>query len=142
MKKKRTTKTTRSNRRVGLYALLLALVLAPDRPACAKDKKPKQQPLQAYAIVGGTVFRESGLVLPGAEVMLTPDPGTSGAKLGKPQKQISDARGEFAFRVPSEPMRFRVTAAAKHFKMQEKTVEIQGYERADVTLTLPESSNK
>ena len=92
--------------------------------------------------MGGTVFRESGLALPGAEVTLRPDSASPGTKPGKPQKQVSDARGEFAFRVPAEPMRYRVTAAAKHFQAQEKTVEIQGDERANVTLTLPESSNK
>ncbi len=134
-KKKKRTKTTHGiNRRAGLCALLLAFVLTPSPPACAKDKNPKQQ---AFAIVAGTVFRESGLALPGAEVTLTPD-----AKPGKPQRQISDVRGEFAFRVPSEPARYRVAAAAKHFEAREKTVEIEGHERAEVTLSLPESSKE
>lgn len=92
--------------------------------------------------MGGTVFRESGLALPGAEVTLAADAENAGQKKGKPQKQITDARGEFAFRVPSEPRRYTVTATAKHFQSREKTIAIQGYERTDVTLTLPESSNK
>jgi hypothetical protein len=140
-KKKRRTKTTRGTKPwAGTCACLLALLLI--WPVCAKDKKPKQQALQEYAIVGGTVFRDSGLALPGAEVTLARDSGPLSSKGAKAQRQTSDARGEFAFRVPSEAARYRVTASARHFQRQQKTVEIQGYERADVTLTLPESSNK
>ena len=91
--------------------------------------------------MGGTVFRESGLALAGAEVTLTAEPANPGGKAAKPQKQITHARGEFAFRVPADPARYRVAASAKHFQMEEKTVEIQGNERTEVTLTLPESSN-
>ena len=139
-RKKRRTKTTHGiKRRAGFCALLLAVLLS--WPAGAKDKKPKQRATPEYAIVGGTVFRDSGLALPGAEVTLAAELEAQ-VKPAKPLKQISDARGEFAFRVPSERARYRVTAAAKHFQMQEKIVEIQGYERADVTLTLTQSSNK
>ena len=94
-------------------------------------KRPSWRPL----------FREPGLSLAGAEVTLTPE-GADASKRLRPQRQTTDARGEFAFRVPAEPGRYRVTASAKRFQMQEKTVEIRGEERTDVTLTLAESSKR
>jgi hypothetical protein len=120
---------------------VLVALLAGAGPIPARDKA-KPEDSRAFAIVAGTVFRESGFVLPGAEVTLTPEPGEDGRKSAKPQHQTTDARGEFAFRVPPEHARYRVTASAKRFQKQEKTAEIQGEERADVTLTLPQSSNK
>ena len=88
------------------------------------------------------MFRDSGFALPGADVVLRADP-ESGERPAKPlQRAVSDARGEFAFRVPPAPMRYRVTASAKGFEAQDKEVFIQGEERMDVTLTLPVSSNK
>ena len=75
------------------------------------------------------------------DVTLTPE-GADASKRLRPQRQTTDARGEFAFRVPAEPGRYRVTASAKRFQMQEKTVEIRGEERTDVTLTLAESSKR
>jgi hypothetical protein len=119
--------------------MLAAVLLAASFSGVARDKGKSQEP---FAIVAGTVFQESGLSLSGAEVTLTPEPGEDGRKPAKPQHQTTDARGEFAFRVPPERARYRVTASAKRFQKQEKTIEIQAEERADVTLTLPQSSNK
>jgi hypothetical protein len=138
-------KRTRTKTTIGVRAFaavqVLAAVLAGGQPESARDKG-KQQESGAFAIIAGTVFRESGFSLPGAEVTLTQEPGDDGRKLAKAQRQTTDARGEFAFRVPAERARYRVTASAKRFEKQEKTVEIQGEERADVTLTLPQSSNR
>jgi len=114
-------------------------LLAASFSGLARDKGKSQE---AFGIIAGTVFQESGLSLPGAEVTLTPEPGEDGRKPAKAQHQTTDARGEFAFRVPPEGARYRVTASAKRFQKQEKTVDIQGEGRADVTLTLPQSSNK
>ncbi len=107
----------------------------------ARDKD-KSQEVHAYALVAGTVFRESGFSLAGADVTLSPEPDGEERKRVKTQHQTTDARGEFAFRVPPEAGRYRVAASAKGFQKQEKTVEIRGEERADVTLTLEQSSKK
>ena len=121
-------------RRIGSSVLiLLAFSLAATAFAA---KKPKAD--EPYAIVGGTVFRASGLSLPGADVVIAPDPqpGQTAVKIAAP-KAVSDARGEFAFRVPVTAMRYRVTAKMKGFEPQQKSVDIEGEARTDVTLILP-----
>jgi hypothetical protein len=90
------------------------------------------------ALIGITVFRDPGFALPAAEVTVTPDVADS--KKVKKMKASSDSRGEVVFRVPPGPAKYLVKATAKGFKSQEKTVEIQGTERTDVTFSLqPES---
>jgi hypothetical protein len=109
-------------------------------PAIASQKPKKQS--APFAIIGGTVFRESGFVFPGVRVILTPAPEDSGRQVPRTQNAVTDARGEFAFRVPATAMRYRVLASAKGFETQEKQVSVQGEERSEVTLTLVASSNK
>ena len=121
-------------RRIGSSFLLL-LSLALSITAFAERK---QRAGELYAVVGGTVFRESGLALPGAEVMIAPDPrpGQAVVKIAYP-KAISDHRGEFAFRVPVTAMHYIVKAKMKGFEPQEKSVDVEGELRTDVTLILP-----
>ena len=92
--------------------------------------------------MAGTVFREPGFALRGAEVVLLPAPDTAqGAKLKK-QKSAADARGEFVFRVPPGPAKYTVRAGAKGMTAMEKQVSIVDTERVDVTFTLQPESNK
>jgi hypothetical protein len=123
-------RTGRSRRSVLSFALLsgAGLLLA--------EKKKKTPDL--YAIVGGTVFRDPGFALRGAEVTLEPEQAVvNGSKL-KPQKAISDARGEFAFRVPPlEGAKYKLTATAPGMKPETKQAETRGgEERIDVTFNL------
>jgi hypothetical protein len=121
-------------RRIGSsVAVILAIALG--SVAYAEKKHKGAEP---YAVVGGTVFRESGFALPGAEVVIVPDPqpGQENFKIHDP-KAISDGRGEFAFRVPVRPMRYVVKAHLKGFVAQQKSVDVEGEQRADVTLILP-----
>lgn len=120
-------------RRIGSSVLLfLAFSLAIGSYA---DRKQKAD--EPYAVVGGTVFRESGLSLAGAEVTISPDPqpGQTPVKIREP-KAVSDHRGEFAFRVPVTAMRYKVTAKLKGFEPRQKSIDIEGEQRADVTLIL------
>ena len=121
-------------RRIGSSVLLLlALSIGAGAFAAKKHKAD-----ESYAVVGGTVFRESGLALPGAEVTIAPDPqpGQTPVKIGNP-KAVSDGRGEFAFRVPVTAMRYLVSAKMKGFEPQQKTADVEGEVRTDVTLILP-----
>ena len=106
----------------------------------AQAAKKKAEP-ESYAIVAGTVFREPGFALPNAIVTLTPDPSTQTppVKIKKIQA-VTSPRGEFIFRVPPTTMRYTVKASAKGYHEEEKTVEIQGETRVDVTLSLREES--
>ena len=98
-----------------------------------------------FAVVGGTVFRDSGFALAGAEITLEPDPpATPGTKAKvKKLKSASSPRGEFTFRVPPVAARYRVTVSAKGFQSADKVVEVAGgAERVDATFTLaPESKH-
>ncbi|MDX1979712.1 MAG: carboxypeptidase-like regulatory domain-containing protein [Bryobacteraceae bacterium] len=91
-----------------------------------------------HAVISGTVFREPGFALPGAEVHLKPEPDPAASKKVKVKamKAQSDGRGEFAFRVPAAPMRYTVTIRATGYLEEKKTVMIQGEERQDVFATL------
>lgn len=93
-------------------------------------------------MIAGTVFRNTGLSLPGAEITITRMPsGEEKAKL-RPIKAASDARGEFVVRVPAGPARYRVAAAARGYQTAEQTIEIQGEERVDLTFLLEPSSGQ
>ena len=127
----------RKKRRIGISQLLLLAAVIP-RGANAGDKKTVAEP---YAMVGGTVFQESGFALANAVITLAPEPqaGGSTAKAKKVQA-ISDARGEFVFRVPAGAGRYTVRAAAKGYQTKEKSVTVEREERVDVTFQLqPES---
>ena len=128
-------------RRIGSSAALLVLAAFSLPPVWSAKKHGERKDAEPYAIVGGTVFRESGFSLPGAEVTVVPDPqpGQTPVKLRNP-KAASDGRGEFAFRVPTSPMRYTVKAQAKGFQPQQKSVDVEGEVRTEVTLTLPPES--
>lgn len=89
-----------------------------------------------YAVVAGSVFRESGFSLPGATVTLM----AKGGGKGKSLKSVTDARGEFAFRIPPAAGDYVVTASMKGFKTVRAEASIGGEERVDVTLVLSTES--
>jgi len=127
----------RKKRRIGISLLFLLAAVIP-QGADAGDKKANAE---SYASVGGSVFQESGFALPNALITLTPEPqaGDSAAKAKKIQA-ISDARGEFVFRVQADAQRYTIRVAAKSYQTQEKSVKVEGEGRVDVTFQLqPES---
>ena len=126
---------TRKRTGVSLVAAIaLSLAAAPAIHAAAGDKRKKAPP--SYAVIAGTVFRDSGFTLRGAEVTLEPVPDPKSRKKPKKMTALSDTRGEFAFRLPAEPLRYTVTVRAEGFKAQQKGVSIQGEERVDVFFQL------
>jgi Carboxypeptidase regulatory-like domain len=90
-----------------------------------------------HAVVAGTVFRESGFSLPGAAVTLAVK---DAPKKSKRLQSVSDARGEFAFRVPPGAATYVVRASLKGFQPVEKEASVSGDERVEVTLVLPAES--
>ncbi len=87
-----------------------------------------------HALVAGTVFRENGFSLAGAMVTLIAKGAGKDATKRKPLKSMSDARGEFTFRVSPAPGTYLVKATMKGFKPAEKEASLGGEERVDVTL--------
>jgi hypothetical protein len=102
----------------------------------------KKKSADLYAIVGGTVFRDPGFALAGAQVLIEPEQEVvNGSKL-KAQKAVSDARGEFAFRVAPISAKYRITVKAQGMVSQTKPAATNGgEERIDVTFTLQPASN-
>jgi hypothetical protein len=101
-----------------------------------KDKKAEA----SYAVVAGTVFRDSGLTLAGAEVELTAAGQPSMSHKLKKMKALSDARGEFAFRVAPVAGEYKLTVKAAGYETQEKPARINGEERVDVFFSLQPAS--
>lgn len=104
-------------------------------PAAFPAERKRSQAAPS-ALIAGTVFRNTGLSLPGAEITITPVPSAEERVKPRPIKTVSDARGEFVVRVPAGPARYRVSAAARGYQAAEQTIEIQGEERADLTFLL------
>jgi hypothetical protein len=109
-------------------------------PAASEAAKKKVTPA-AYGLVSGTVFQEKGLAFPDADITLIPDPTPDSAQIKvKKMQTVSDARGEFVFRVPPASMRYKITVSAKGYQKQQKSTMIQGEEHIDVMFQLqPES---
>jgi len=129
-------KRRKRKKRIGISLLLLAAACA--LPGLADKKKAAAEP---YFLLDGTVFREPGFALPNAEVVVIPDPPSDAAPVKvKKMQAVTDARGEFAFRLPTAPMRYLVKASAKGFHSEEKPVTVQGEDRLDVTFQLHEES--
>jgi hypothetical protein len=128
MRRKRT-------RKIGASLFLLFLLLCFPLAGLA-GQKPEP------AVIAGTVFRDPGFALPGAEVelrLLSPLPGK---KPPKPSTTRTDARGEFSFQVPPAEAEYKVTARAKGFLPEERIVKLSGGpERLDVYLTLKPSGS-
>ena len=128
-KKKKRNPTKIGNKLAVRLAVSLAVLSA--YGMLAADKK--RAPTAATAVVAGTVFREPGFALPGAEVTLAPEKAPPKVKR---LKAVSDARGEFAFHVPAEEARYTVVVKANGFESQEKTAAVSGEVRFDVFFQL------
>jgi Carboxypeptidase regulatory-like domain len=121
-------------KKTGISLLLLTAAFAFLAPAA--KKKP-----DAYVLLYGTVFRETGFALPNAEVIVVSDRSSdSAAPKMKKMEAVSNGRGEFAFHLPTGNARYIVKVSAKGYRSEEKPVTVQGEDRIDVTFQLdPES---
>jgi hypothetical protein len=131
-RKKRIGTSLTGTRLFGTSAVLLIAALLPI--AAAAKKKPAPE---SYALISGSVFQESGYALPDAAVTLVAQ-SSSGSAPVKAQKTeaVSDARGEFIFRVPPGPMNYDIVVAAKGYQSVRKSVSVEGQERLEVSFQL------
>lgn len=120
---------------IGARRRALALLLGPF--AFAADKKPK--PKQVRSVIAGTVFRDPGFAVPGAEIEMI-EIRTDGKKV-KPLKTVTDGRGEFAFTVPPVETKYRVKASAKGLAAEEKETTSSPGVRMDVFFSLKPTAN-
>ncbi|MCC7153377.1 MAG: carboxypeptidase regulatory-like domain-containing protein [Bryobacterales bacterium] len=126
-KTRRRTATTTGSKFAGALFLLFAAV-------ASGGERPNSQ--GGYAMLAGTVFRDPGFALPKAEVTVTMTAAADGVKRIKPQKGLTDGRGEFVFRVPPGPAEYKISIKAEGFESIEQTVRIEALERVDRYFTL------
>lgn len=126
MRKRTTTNGVNLSRRA-LFGLIL-----PAAALAAGKKKEKEKKLAA--VIAGTVFRDPGFAVAGAEVELIEIRGDG--KKGKSRKTVTDGRGEFAFPVPPEEIKYKVKASAKGLQSEEKETASTPGARMDVFFTL------
>jgi hypothetical protein len=135
------TGTSRPRGRVAALCVSAGVLWLSLPLAGAADKSKRAE--EPYGLVTGTVFQESGYLLRGAEITVKPAPEGKSAVRIKTATALSDARGEFAIRVPAVAMRYIVSVKAPGFQAQEKTVTVNGDERADLFFRLePEPVRK
>jgi hypothetical protein len=103
----------------------------------ADKGKPGRAP---YALVTGTVFRETGMAFPGAEVALTAAGDSKEARKFKEMKCVTSQRGEFVMRLRAAPMSYSVRAKAPGYQPQEKVVTVTAEDRVDVFFQLERAS--
>lgn len=126
-KKKRTTTT--GSRLLVAFLLLFGLAALP--AFAGKKKSP-----ETFAVIAGTTFRPPGFALPGSRVRVEPGRAQPGGIKLKPVEAVTDARGEFAVRVPVVPMSWTVHVQAKGFQPLSRTVSIDGEQRLDLSFVL------
>jgi 5-hydroxyisourate hydrolase-like protein (transthyretin family) len=110
-------------------------------------KTVKLTKAKRISLIRGAVFDLNGFSLAGARVRLERIPTEEEEKSGKHIKSFSDSRitnnhGEFAFRLPGEKARYRVTAILDGYKPDTKIIDIGESQAVPVALTLEPLSKK
>ena len=106
----------------------VVLVLAALGAQAAEKKKSKTAP---QAVLFGSVFQENGFLVRGARVVVW------NVERPKERKETtSDVQGEFSLRVPVGKGKYTVEVSATGLASEQKTVEIVGDERIDLTFRL------
>jgi len=106
------------------------------------EVKPVQlQRARRTSLIRGSVFDTEGRSLAGARVKLVRIPTEEEAKESKrvpsfARDYTTNNRGEFAFRLPAEHARYRVSAALEGFKPDTKEVLVDENESVPVALSL------
>jgi len=127
MRKRKRTSGSSPSRFLPALAILIAGTLA----AAGKSGKP-----EPFALIAGSVFRDTGFSLAGAELTVEPAPEAKTPPKFKRIKTVTDARGEFAVRVSSAPMRYTVSVKARRYRPDKKEVSIEGEGRVELFFRL------
>lgn len=140
MRKKRMRKTRKrsgnsfpSTRRLIAIGFLLLLLC----PAAFSQSKEKRKDAAApFALIAGTVYRPPGFALPGAQVVIAPEQTEiNGVKLKKAEA-VTNARGEWALRVPPVPAKWRVDVKVNGYRPEQRLVSVEGEQRFDLSVVL------
>jgi hypothetical protein len=100
------------------------------------DEPVRLKPVKLYAVINGAVFDQNGYLLPGARVVIERIPMQNEEVPTLKLERTANASGEFSFRLPATPARYKLTASAKGFQSQSITVDVGGTERRHVSIQL------
>jgi len=117
----------RKKKRLGSCLTLLASIGMLSALLAADDRKPAPA-----GVIAGSVFRNTGLALPGASVTV------KGLEKGKKKqwKTTANNRGEFLVRVPPGPAEYNVNVTAGGYRAYDKVVTFGADERIDLSVIL------
>lgn len=132
MKKRPKRKTSGSSCLSNLAVVVLLLCPA---FAEAKKDKVKAQP-NSFALIAGTVYRPPGFAFPKVPVKLVPEQDTFGGVKLKKVTVLTDARGEWAVRVPPVPAKWLINVDVDKYRPEQRFVSITGEHRVDLSITL------
>lgn len=106
------------------------------------ERPVRLQPLEMAATLIGATFDPQGFLLPGVRVVLERLPIEDEEIKPLKLEQVSNSSGEFAFRLPGERARYRLTASARGFEPETQIVEVSGGERRRIAIQLKTRSKK
>lgn len=137
MKKTRIPATRTKKTRIGsrLAAFAIATLFCAPAPVVAKKEKSKDSQA-VFALIAGTIYRPPGFALPGVEVKLVPESSESQNVKLKKAEAVTDARGEFAVRVPAVPAKWRVDVKVNGYRLEQRSVSVTGEQRVDLSIIL------
>jgi hypothetical protein len=114
-----------SNRMTRIALLLGFLACAFALPLTGADKDKEK----SYALLSGSVHSAEGFALTGIPVSVRREEDR------KPRwRAVSDARGEFALRLPAEAATYEVATESKEHENQAKTVRVAGTDKETVVV--------
>lgn len=124
--------------RIALAVAGAALLVSGAGPAAGSDKNKQSQ--APYALITGTVFRETGMAFAGADVTVAAAGDSKEARKFKKMHVVTSPRGEFVFRLPAVAMQYTLSVRASGYQSQEKPVTVSGEDRIDVFFKLEPAS--
>jgi hypothetical protein len=133
-------RTKRSGNRLAVRTAFASLTLLLLAAAVQGGVDGKKQNQAVYALVSGTVFKDTGMAFSGAEVTLAAVGDAKEARKFKKMRVATSPRGEFTFRLPAVPMQYTLSVRASGYRPQEKPVTIFAEDRIDVFFTLEPAS--
>lgn len=100
------------------------------------DEPVRLKPVKLYAVVDGAVFDGRGYLVPGARVLIERIPVKAEEVPPVRLERTTNSSGEFAFRLPASPARYRLTASVNGHQSGPQVIDIGGSVRRHVSLQL------
>ncbi|HVN78281.1 MAG TPA: hypothetical protein VMW38_04730 [Terriglobia bacterium] len=118
--------------KAGLVVWLLFCLL----PGVEAKESEKERGEDAFALLVGTCFNEKGLSMRAVAIVVETQISSEQKLKRKKWTTATDARGEFALRLPAGQARFLVKASKDGYESQERTVDFSSDERQNILFNM------